>query len=137
MLRFDRERGFADRLGQRRVSAGGAGDVLGAGAELDREDGLALSSEAWGPRMWSPRIRSLRPSATILTRPWVNKLLLRQDAAQRERKKWAAILGRRSRVNTPLKFIAAARLTFWPVLKSAKAHTCIPAMNRRAAATSR
>ena len=41
MLRFaTASLGFADCLGQRRVSVRGAGDVLGAGAELDREDGL-------------------------------------------------------------------------------------------------
>ena len=36
-----------------------------------------------------------------------------------------------------MKFIAAARMVPWPVLKSAKFHTCIPAMNDRSAATSR
>jgi len=47
--------------------------------------------------------------------------------AQRERRKCAAIFGRRLRVNTPLKFIPPARLVPWPVLKSAKFQTCMPA----------
>ena len=57
--------------------------------------------------------------------------------AHRLRRKCAAILGRRSRVNAPLKFIPPARLVPWPVLKSAKFHICIPATNGRSAAMSR
>src|SRR6185503_431524 len=50
----DGHRGLADRLGQRRVGVGGAGDVLGAGAELDGEAGLCDQLGGVGPQDVEP-----------------------------------------------------------------------------------
>jgi voltage-gated potassium channel Kch len=58
-------------------------------------------------------------------------------STHRDRRKWAAILGRRSRVNTPFRFRPPIRMMPWPVLKSAKFQTCTPATNGRLAAASR
>ena len=66
------EGGFAERFGKSGVSVADVGQVLGLAPNSMAATASAIRSPARGPRIWTPRIRSVCASASIFTWPSVS-----------------------------------------------------------------